>query len=72
MRIASRKINFANHLMLGTVWHFRGCQVEMHPDGFDCNCKKNLKEACNHITSVEYGIYGVGLKPWCIPETIPN
>lgn len=70
MHIASRKINFADHFMLDTVWHFRGCQVVMHDDGFGCNCKKKLTEACNHIRSVEYGIYGVGLTHWCIPKSV--
>ena len=46
--------------MVGTTWAFRNCQVEMHDDGFSCNCKKRLTFKCNHIKSVELGILGVG------------
>lgn len=46
--------------MVGTTWRFRGCQVEMHNDGFSCDCKKKPRDKCNHIKSVEFGILGVG------------
>lgn len=53
--------------MVGVVWQFRGCEVEMHVDGFSCTCRKNHKEKCNHVKSVEFGLLGVGMPPWRIP-----
>lgn len=55
-----RSINTQGHQFVGTVWPFRGCQVEMHDEGFVCTCKKRLTFKCNHIKSVELGILGVG------------
>jgi hypothetical protein len=62
VRILPKSINMKNHHMIGTIWPFRGCQVEMHEDGFSCNCKKRLASKCYHIKSVELGILGVGQK----------
>lgn len=56
----SKSINTQDHLMVGTTWPFRGCEVEMHNGGFSCNCRKRLTYKCNHIKSVELGILGVG------------
>ena len=56
----SKSINTKNHYLVGMTWPFRDCYVEMHNDGFACNCKKRLAYKCNHIKSVELGILGVG------------
>lgn len=56
----SKSINTQNHHLVGFTWPFRGCYVEMHNDGFSCNCKTRLTYKCNHIKSVELGILGVG------------
>ena len=55
-----RKIETIGNWIVGTIWVFRGCQVEMHDEGFTCNCKKKPRDACNHIKSVQFGILGVG------------
>jgi hypothetical protein len=57
---AHRLINFANHHLLGFVWSFRGCSVELTELGFVCSCGK--KDKCYHIQSVELGLLGVGQK----------
>jgi hypothetical protein len=59
-RIVLKSINTKSHYLIGMVWLFRGCQVEMHDDGFSCTCKKRMTYKCNHIKSVELGILGVG------------
>ena len=58
--IQSKSINTVDHQFVGSTWQFRGCQVEMHDEGFTCNCKKKPRDACNHIKSVQFGILGVG------------
>lgn len=60
----SKYISTQNHYMVGTIWPFRGCQVEMHTDGFSCNCKKRPRFKCNHVKSVEFGILGVNAKEY--------
>jgi hypothetical protein len=55
----SKSINTNGHQFIGYVWKFRGCQVEMHANGFSCNCKKRHFAKCNHVKSVELGILGV-------------
>ncbi len=59
-------INTENHWLLGTVWPFRGCKVEMHPTGFSCDCQKKPRQKCKHIKSVEMGIFGVNLKEYAL------
>lgn len=58
----SKSIQTKGHLFIGTVWQFRGCEVEMYKEGFRCSCKTNPRTKCNHIKSVEMGILGVNLK----------
>lgn len=58
----SKYINTLSHQFIGIIWTFRGCQVEMHKQGFTCNCKDARKEKCKHIKSVEFGILGVDMK----------
>lgn len=53
------KINTVDNFLIGTVWTFRSAQVEMHEEGFICNCKKRPTTKCNHIKSVELGLLGV-------------
>ena len=67
-RLISKKINTATHPFVGTVWQFRNCEVEMHVDGFSCNCRKTHKEPCNHFKSVEFGLLGVGMPQWKLPS----
>lgn len=62
----SKSITTQGHHFVGFVWPFRGCQVEMHEEGFTCNCKKNARTKCNHIRSVELGILGVNSKEYRI------
>ena len=59
-------INTEYHHLLGMVWPFRGCQVQMFVDGFGCTCQKRPREKCNHIKSVEYGILGVNTKEYAL------
>lgn len=54
-----RSINTVGNWIVGTVWAFRSCQVEMHEEGFTCTCKKRPRDACNHIKSVQLGLLGV-------------
>jgi hypothetical protein len=63
-RIVPKSINTESHYLIGVVWPFRGCEVEMHRDGFSCTCKKRMTYKCNHIKSVELGILGVGQKQY--------
>jgi hypothetical protein len=65
-RIISKYIGAESHPFVGTTWQFRGCQVEMHKDGFSCSCKKKHREKCKHIRSVELGILGVNAKEYLI------
>lgn len=58
------KITTQGNYLVGTAWTFRGCQVEMHEEGFTCNCKKRLTNVCNHIKSVHLGLLGVGQTYW--------
>ena len=53
-------VNTHNHFSLGSIWTFRNCEVQMHTEGFTCNCKKYMQYKCNHIKSVELGLLGVG------------
>lgn len=62
----SKYITTQGHHFVGFVWPFRNCQVEMHSDGFSCNCKKQPRDKCNHIKSVEFGILGVNAKEYRI------
>ena len=55
-----RHINTKDNHLIGTIWPFRGAQVEMHEEGFSCTCKKRLTYVCNHIKSVQLGLLGVG------------
>lgn len=55
-----KSINTKGNFLVGTIWPFRGAQVEMHEEGFSCNCKKRLTFVCNHIKSVQLGLLGVG------------
>jgi hypothetical protein len=55
-----RKIETVGNWIVGTIWAFRSCQVEMHDEGFTCTCKKRPTSKCNHIKSVELGLLGVG------------
>ena len=66
MKFPSKYINTTNHCLLGTSWPFRGCEVKMHSDGFDCNCQKRPRIKCTHINSVELGILGVSYKEFKI------
>lgn len=54
-----RSINTVGNWIVGTIWPFRNCQVEMHEEGFTCTCKKRPRDACNHIKSVQLGLLGV-------------
>lgn len=54
------KITTKGNWHVGTVWNFRSAKVEMHDEGFTCNCKKRPTVKCNHIKSVELGLLGVG------------
>lgn len=65
-RIVSKYITTQRHPFVGVVWQFRGCQVEMHEDGFSCSCKKTHREKCKHVKSVELGILGVNAKEYRI------
>ena len=58
--LSSKSNNTQGHHLIGMEWSFRNCKVEMHNEGFSCNCKKRLTYKCNHIKSVELGILGVG------------
>ncbi len=58
------KITTKGNWHVGTVWPFRGCEVEMHEEGFSCTCKKRPTTKCNHIKSVELGLLGVGQQYW--------
>lgn len=62
----SKSINTEGHYLTGTIWTFRGCEVEMHREGFSCNCKKSPRFKCNHIKSVELGILGVNKKEYLL------
>lgn len=62
--IRSKYINTEFHPFVGVVWNFRGCQVEMHKQGFTCGCKDAIKGMCKHIKSVEFGILGVDAKEY--------
>jgi hypothetical protein len=62
--ITSKYINTFFHPFVGVIWSFRGCQVEMHKQGFTCNCKDAKKDKCKHIKSVEFGILGVDAKEY--------
>ena len=62
--ITSKYINTFFHPFVGVIWTFRGCQVEMHKQGFTCNCKDAKKDKCKHIKSVEFGILGVDAKEY--------
>lgn len=53
------KINTNGSWIVGTIWRFRSCQVEMFDAGFGCTCKKRPIVKCNHIKSVELGLLGV-------------
>jgi hypothetical protein len=64
MRFQTRNINTEGHYLIGTIWPFRSAQVEMHSDGFSCNCKKKPRDKCYHIKSVELGILGVDTKEY--------
>jgi hypothetical protein len=64
MKFQNKHINTENHHLLGTIWPFRGCQVEMRIDGFSCNCKKRHLVKCYHVKSVELGILGVNAKEY--------
>jgi len=66
MIFSHRYINTDGHWLLGTIWQFRGCKVEMHDTGFSCDCKKKQREKCRHIKSVEMGIFGVSLKEYAL------
>ncbi len=66
MIIASKYIQTEHHHMLGAVWNFRNFKVEMIPEGFSCNCKKNSKIKCYHIKSVELGLLGVDSKEYSL------
>lgn len=59
-----KSINTQGHWMVGTQWPFRNAVVEMHDEGFTCNCKKRPTAKCNHIKSVELGILGVNAKEY--------
>jgi hypothetical protein len=54
-----RKIETKDSHFIGMTWPFRNCDVEMHDEGFTCNCKKRLTVECYHIKSVQLGILGV-------------
>ncbi len=58
------KINTRGSHLIGMVWPFRSCKVEVYDEGFNCTCKVRPIEKCNHIKSVELGILGVGQKYW--------
>lgn len=56
------KISTAGNHLVGTVWTFRNCVVEMFNEGLSCTCKTKHTTKCNHVKSVELGILGVGQK----------
>lgn len=66
MTFEHKYINTQNHWLLGTVWPFRGCEVSMNQNGFECNCQKRPRQKCRHIKSVEMGIFGVNAKEYAI------
>jgi hypothetical protein len=61
-----KSVDTRDHFFLGTVWPFRNCEVQMHTEGFTCNCKKHMQYKCNHIKSVELGLLGVSSKEYCL------
>lgn len=66
MFFSSKNIKTSDSFMIGTIWKFRNCQVEMFSEGFHCNCKKKPRFKCEHIKSVEMGILGVNCKQYRI------
>lgn len=59
MIFPSKSIKTADHWMVGTIWPYRGCEVEMCREGFQCTCKVKPRTKCKHITWVEMNILGV-------------
>lgn len=64
MIFSHKYIDTRNHWMVGTIWAFRGCNVKMQDEGFECDCQKKPKLKCKHIKSVEMSIFGVGIKDY--------
>lgn len=64
MIFKSKYIDTNDHCFIGIKWPFRGCYVEMHPNGFSCTCQKKPRQKCKHIKSVEFGILGVNSKEY--------
>jgi hypothetical protein len=62
--IQFKNVRTENNFLVGTVWPFRNCQVEMHAEGFTCSCKKKTIYKCNHLKSVELGLLGVSSKEY--------
>lgn len=58
----SKGIRTDGHHMLGITWPFRGYDVEMVSEGFQCSCKTKPKFKCKHIKWVEMNILGVNAK----------
>lgn len=61
-----KSIDTRDHFSLGAIWTFRNCEVQMHTEGFTCNCKQRMQYKCNHIKSVELGLLGVNSKEYHI------